>query len=1411
MPFVVVEDPASHLALVAQHTYKLSFLRIREWHRGLGEFIRFASAAQLGLSAVTKHGDVDRPWKRWWVPVDSDMADTTGFLDDPDGPYAEYFDWDTTTLADLQEVPCLVLLGEAGMGKTTELEIEDARVGAAGIPTVHVDLGDEPDLATLRCTLYDNPAFDAWLNGTDQLTLFLDSFDEAMITIDKLVGGLTRLLDEIPVDRLNLRIASRSSVWSNLLDRALAARFADVQRLTLCPLTQNNAADAARNGGLDANRFLSEVATRDLGVLAARPLTLRMLVALGSTGPLPAGRAQLYRESTTLLARENSERRQEERTTDLPVRQRLALVRRLASLSVLTGHPTIRPRRTVGSPGTEIAIDDLASDASQLKQFDEVLQSGLFTAASGGSVRFAHRSIAEFLTGETLAEMPLAAVTHLLVDPLHPGHVVPQLAGVAVWAASLDDRLYKWLVDTEPELLLTANLADAREEQRRILGRAILGDLSGAVPPRRRRYWWLAYDGLAGDVAPYLADDKPSWVKVEAAHVLSDAGCHDLDERLVDMIEDIAQRHPADYLGADTRLAISLIYALHATQRTDLLNRLAAVADQDDAPDQLRAEILGELWGRVSATTLLPIVTRLGAFAGTSPIASTVADQLATAIEHELVELDVLLDWIDSTGLSAVGQEGAPAGEFHVDWHAVVAATALHASESDTSLTEPQRAVIARAMFGWHSATHEFLPLAGTRRRELTAEGRHMLATIMLPHLPDRAAAYHLAQARLVTVDDLEWLMRRWGPTAGDTDKSRNVRAVVEMLVDPIDSEQEQLARSIATDFPDLAPAIDDLFDPRRAAAAAAERATALKQAQAEAARTAAHQFDPSALIAAVQAGDWPTVARQLRSTVGTRQYAVGAKPTDAPAWAQLDTATKMYVVDCAITYLQATPSSVSADHADDLGFAYTLVHTERPAAVRSLDKDIVLAWLDTVRRRPAQHRTVEAMLTNLAAVGSQQLDAIVVQAIGEDGTQAYPWQTTMLGDYTSPAVEDALYDLATDSDTRGPVVQAALDALLARNTTRGVRAAHHVIVRRPAEPPHGTLFRSAWRRAVHACAALVNSSAAADQFERVLDLLGRSPDFAVDVIAQAGERTRAGMSWPGLDSDQLATLFLWARRTLPEEPEYRPGVVVPGNYVHEFANNLFNRLAARDDAAAIAAIERIAVELDASWPRRSAADIARRLREKDWAPPSLRIVDAILADPSRRAVTSEPQLARVLLDVIDEIAEEIARDPDVAALFWNKQPGQNPTWRPVDEPTFTTRFVDRIRARLDTIIVRQEGQLNLRIGSIPGSFPDLEAITVHDGVQLSVAGEVKGNWNREVLTAIGTQLADRYVTGTRTFTGIYVVAYFASDRWDPADRRRADARGHSREQLQEALEANARALSVNGKIIHFRVIPIEI
>ena len=187
----------------------------------------------------------------------------------------------------------------------------------------------------------------------------------------------------------------------------------------------------------------------------------------------------------------------------------------------------------------------------------------------------------------------------------------------------------------------------------------------------------------------------------------------------------------------------------------------------------MRADILGELWGRLPATELLPIVSDLGAVAAASPVGGVVATQLATAIELGRVALNPVIDWLDSAGLSEVDQDDACSHGCSDEWQTVVVAAAMKAVEDEGAIDDGRGAILARALHAWHAITHTFLPDRHFRHQwEPTVDGRRRLIALMLPDLPDRAAAYHLCHVGLVLTEDLEWLLRRWGQDAANADEA---------------------------------------------------------------------------------------------------------------------------------------------------------------------------------------------------------------------------------------------------------------------------------------------------------------------------------------------------------------------------------------------------------------------------------------------------------------------------------------------------------------------------------------------------------------------------------------------------------------------------------------------------------------
>lgn len=255
-------------------------------------------------------------WQRFWYPRGStiELLDG-GYLYRPEKEWAHLLNPDLVPLKSLSTIPCLVLLGEPGIGKSHEIEkqkmfAEEQQDEA----TLWFDLGGYQTDDRLHKELFEHPVFQSWHAGRYRLQLFLDGLDEGLLTISVLVKLLSRNLQKYPVQRLSVRIACRTAEWPLSLEESLKQLWGEenVGVYQSAPLRRVDVSEAAVAHGLNAEQFLDEVARREVVPLAIKPLTLGFLINIyREKGAFPSTQVELYNEGCRLLREEMSESRRE--------------------------------------------------------------------------------------------------------------------------------------------------------------------------------------------------------------------------------------------------------------------------------------------------------------------------------------------------------------------------------------------------------------------------------------------------------------------------------------------------------------------------------------------------------------------------------------------------------------------------------------------------------------------------------------------------------------------------------------------------------------------------------------------------------------------------------------------------------------------------------------------------------------------------------------------------------------------------------------------------------------------------------------------------------------------------------------------------------------------------------------------
>jgi hypothetical protein len=543
------------------------------------------------------------PWTRFWSPRQTrDHGTSSEFFEDPKGEYGKHLHPHAAPLADITPATgLLVLCGEPGLGKTTELDLLRDRLTASKSENdwlIHLKAREYESFVDLQNHIEDHPDWKGWFSDGGRLTILLDGLDEGLIRMPTLVARLRSFLETKPVERLRLVLSCRSFEWPENEGSQLALLWEREENtgfiFELEPLCREDARLAAEQRGLDGDKFLEAVHRTDIASLASRPITLFFLIdEFHGEGFRATSRTQLYRNGCRRLCEESNPERarlvrcfsREECSTD----EKVNATGKLACGLLLGGKRSVwLPTSSESTvPEGNVCHAKELIDCGLLREntVEQALGTGVFTASGGDCFGFVHQTFAECLAGQTLARLPLPQLRTLLcsTDPANSNeYVIPQLVELAAWVAGDHSGLFTHLIDVDPAALLRSGLEIATPDQKAQLVARFL-DMAGKNQFFDEWGYWrfwsdLNHPGLADQLTGALTDSNQHLMVRRIAIDMAEA-CR-LSELIPILFEILSAQ------DGDRHFRGSVAGALCACMPDDRLTELEPLARGEVGPDQ---------------------------------------------------------------------------------------------------------------------------------------------------------------------------------------------------------------------------------------------------------------------------------------------------------------------------------------------------------------------------------------------------------------------------------------------------------------------------------------------------------------------------------------------------------------------------------------------------------------------------------------------------------------------------------------------------------------------------------------------------------------------------------------------------------------------------------------------------------
>lgn len=1385
-------------------------------------------------------------WKRFWYPFGGNPVLTDdGFLIDPEQEYVKYYDHKLVVLEDINNLPCLALLGEPGIGKSSEIEklktITNQNNSAEDFFISFIDLNQFGSEERLVQKVFKSSEFRQAKSENKVLYLFIDSLDECKLRIENISAILISEFKSEKWDKLKLRICCRVADWSKYLENGLKDIWGERNFgiYTLAPLRKKDIVIAANTISINVEDFFGELVNKKVIPFAIKPLTLNFLISLFLTNhSLPKNPKELYEEGCKILIKEdNPSRVDSNRIGKYSVQQKFTVAEGIAFLTMFCNKKSIHTNKlsSLVDEG-DITIQEIYDafilvgdykNENTYEIIEETISTGLFLAKDENHRNWSHQTYCEFLAAQFIQKMNLtftqlkALITIRVNSELI---IIPQLSEIVAWAASCNPHLFRTILEFNPEVLIKRDLSIIGDESKETYVKELLRlfDAGMIYDPNytlHHNYKNLLYPGLSDVLKEYLLDKtKQQSTRNEVIDIIEACNINNLQNELAIIIldenESINIRTNAGY--ALKKIADD---ETKAKLKPLLMSNLSS-----DYRDDLRGILLSCLWPKyLTAEELFTFFSDQKEEFGGAYVMFLYENPI-----NQLLPADYIfaLEWV--ANLSNIHSSKRLIFNDIIDSIMVQCLDNLNNPEILNAYT--------KALYHLIKEYRNFGSSAKYQDFSIKLSNNDLLRRLIIKNLmnsftyPEKNLEVFCGVIHIVSNKDVKWMIEEV-LNEEKTSLKRSWAKLARIFLDLNDTETREAILEKCVNSEYLYIEFESLIKPIELNSEEAKKQRKYYRKYLKPNRYNRNdrvllgiliQEGITNLFNELKDGDLDAYWRlhlQLCYDPKNKNHhhETSVDITKFPGWKNLSKEQiELFNIKSKQFILEQDPKSdewVGTDSYFRTAYAgyralYLLLERNN-LFIESLQREIWEKWAPTILAyqlfEDLNSKTKHHLLVSLAYKNAPEkiLKTLDLLLRKECNQNEYVYITDKLNFCWDEKISAVVLKILKDDNIKISCFTKLLQHLLLKNN---IEARNYAIMVLRNEDDNETMIQK--RVAALEGLLLYDSEMAWPSIW--VDILEYDTISKKMFLKIAYQSQRKLSFLENLNELQLADLFIWLCEHFPpkEDPEITGAhSVTAREELGRFRNSLITILKEKgteDSLEAIKVISRKFPEMDQL--RRFLYEAKFNVAAKNWNPIKPIAIMKIIGDSSMRIVQNEDDLLYVIIESLERLQIKIQGVNKPVIDLWNEV--KHNIFRPKNENDLSNYINRHLHEDLihKGIIANREVEIRSRYGTIPGEEPDILVQTiVTNGNRkhgITTVIETKCCWNQELFTAMKKQLYSRYLKNIQYKYGIYLVGWFNCKEWDVSDSRYAKASKLSIYETKQILEDQARSLSKENQVI---------